>query len=112
MSQAEDTEKIDTLRRLGARVPYPHAVPPRRDKYGAPWCPCCDYALPLPQFELPLSQLSQTTAVGRETCPGCPQRLDWSHWSDKLSAEELRTHEAHACRPPEWCYRCKPQRTR
>ena len=105
---AEDA-KVDTLRRLGAVVPYPYPVPPRRDKYGSPWCPCCEYSLPLPQFNVPLSRL-QPSAVGRETCPGCPQKLDWSDWRDELSAEELQVHAKFLCRAPKWCFRCKPQR--
>lgn len=103
MSDAVEKEKVDTLRRLGATVPYPYPVPPRRDRYGAAWCPCCAWSA----LVEPIDKVRFDAAT---PCSECGQQLDWSSWSTLLSAEELRQHETMFCSAPTWCFRCLPQR--
>lgn len=89
---------VDAVRRLGADdVPLPYPVPPRRDRFGAPWCPACSYAL----GHIPPTETCE--------CPaGCGQKLDWSSWLPKLSEAELKNH--YWCEAPNWCFRCRGSR--
>lgn len=85
-------DRISAMNALGARIAFPHPVPPARCRYGSPWCPIC------PGYSI---------NVGRIGCPGCDQKFDWSTWNLNLTRTELDVHMAgRVARPCTNLHRC------
>jgi len=86
---------------LGGTATYPYPVPPQRDRYGNSWCPIC-----------PGHSIAFEVRPRQSRCFGCGQQIDWSSWTDRLSAAELLVHyERNGCRRAAPCYRCRDQAT-
>lgn len=112
MSNSDD--RVAAANRLGAEVPYDHPVPPRRDRFGAAWCPICYYGLPDPTyfengFRNDLGVMVKGVTIFIPACPNCKQVLTWEKWSRYLSDSERMAHINGGCKAPNYCHRCKAQ---
>lgn len=113
-------DRVAAANRLGAVVTYDHPMPPRRDRFGAPWCPVCNFALQDPTYIDATSMRKPdgshfllppgtTAAIFSGACSGCKQVLTWTGWSRYLSDSERLAHINGGCRGPNYCHRCREQ---
>lgn len=112
MSNPDD--RVEAANRLGAEVTYDHPVPPRRDRFGAPWCPVCHNGLKDPiriedGFRAGLGVVVKHMTIFESACSNCKQVLTWTGWQRLLSDSERLEHLNSGCRAPDYCFRCKPQ---
>jgi hypothetical protein len=113
-------DRVAAANRLGGLVTYDHPVPPRRDRFGSPWCPVCSYGLQDPHFiDTPFVL---HTNDGKQTqienmmmftgaCPECKQVLDWHGWPKQISDAEYDEHTKSGCGPAR-CFRCRARHER